>query len=140
VGAGPLRGPAPVRDHERNELRSKAAAAALTLAALTVAPVAISHAGSAAKPKAKTVKIGDNFFAPDHLKVAKNTKIVWKWPANAGDVHDVKLKKGPKGVKKFHSEYASSEYSFARTLKQPGRYTVICTIHQEMKMTIRVKS
>jgi plastocyanin len=120
-------------------LRSKTAAATLTLAALTVAPVALSHAGSAAKAKAKTVKIGDNFFAPDHLKVARSTKVVWKWPANPGDVHDVKLKKGPKGVKKFHSSYASSEYSFARTLKKPGKYTVICTIHQEMTMNITVK-
>jgi plastocyanin len=120
-------------------LRSKTAAAALTLAALTVAPVAISHAGAAAKPKAKTVKIGDNFFAPDSLKVAKNTKIVWKWPAIAGDVHDVKLKKGPKGVKKFHSQFAASEYSFARTLKAPGKYSIICTIHQGMRMTITVK-
>jgi plastocyanin len=120
-------------------LRSKTAAATLTLAALTVAPVAISHAGSAAKPKAKTIKIGDNFFAPDHLKVAKNTKIVWKWPSIPGDVHDVKLKKGPKGVKKFHSSFAASDYSFARTLKKPGEYKVICTIHQGMRLTITVK-
>jgi plastocyanin len=118
-------------------LRSKTAAAALTLAALTVAPVAISHAG--AKPKPKTVKIGDNFFAPETLKVAKNTKIVWKWPTNPGDVHDVKLKKGPKGVKKFHSEFASSEYRFARTLKTPGKYNIICSIHSGMRMTITVK-
>ena len=120
-------------------MRSKTAAATLTLAALTVAPVAISHAGAAAKPKAKTVKVRDNFFAPDSLKVAKNTKIVWKWPSIAGEVHDVKLKKGPKGVRKFHSIYAASEYSFARTLKTPGKYTVICTIHQEMRMAITVK-
>jgi plastocyanin len=120
-------------------LRSKTAAATLALAALTLAPVAISHAGAAAKPKAKTVKIGDDFFTPDHLKVAKNTKIVWKWPSIPGDVHDVKLKKGPKGVKRFHSEYASSEYSFARTLKKPGKYTVICTLHQGMTIHITVK-
>jgi len=139
VGAGRLRRPAPVRSYERNELRSKTAAATLTLAALTLTPVAISYAGAAAKPKAKTVKIGDNFFAPDSLKVAKGTKIVWKWPSIAGDIHDVKLKKGPKGVKKFHSEFAASEYSFARTLKTSGKYTIICTIHQGMRMTITVK-
>jgi plastocyanin len=120
-------------------LRSKTAAATLTLAALTVAPVALSHAGSAAKAKAKTVKIGDNFFAPDHLKVARSTKVVWKWPANPGDVHDVKLKKGPKGVKKFHSQPASAEFSFKRKLGKPGRYRIVCTLHEEMKMTITVR-
>ena len=54
-------------------------------------------------------------------------------------MHDVKLRSGPKGVKKFHSQLAASGYSFSRTLKKPGKYVVICTIHEEMKMTIRVK-
>ena len=114
----------------------KIAAAALVVGALVVVPA--SQAGGA-KPKAKVIKVGDNFFAPDSAKVAKGTKVVWRWPKYPGDVHDVKLTSGPKGVKKFHSIYASSEYSFARTLKTPGKYTVICTIHAGMRMTITVK-
>ena len=55
------------------------AAATLALGALAVAPVAISQAG-AAKTVKKTVKIGDNYFTPDSLKVPKNTKITWRWP------------------------------------------------------------
>ena len=116
----------------------KIAAATLALGALVIAPVAVSQAG-AAKPKAKVVKIGDNYFAPDSLKVAKNTKVIWRWPKYPGDVHDVKLKSGPKGVKKFHSDLSASDYSFARTLTKPGKYVVICTIHAEMRQTIRVK-
>jgi plastocyanin len=107
--------------------------------ALALAPVAISQAG-AAKPKTKVVKIGDNFFAPDALKVPKGTKVVWRWPKYPGDVHDVKLTKRPKGVKSFKSDFASNSYSYAKTLKKAGKYTFICTIHAEMKMTIRVKS
>ena len=38
----------------------------------------------------------------------------------AGDVHDVKLKTGPKGVKKFQSEAAATDYSFKRKLTVPG--------------------
>jgi plastocyanin len=121
-------------------LSRKIAAAGLALGALVVAPVAVSQAGAAAKPKAKVVKIGDNFFAPDSLKVAKNTKIIWRWPKYPGDVHDVRLTKGPKGVKKFKSDFASNSYSFSRTLKKPGTYKLVCSIHAEMKMTIRVKS
>jgi plastocyanin len=121
-------------------LSRKIAAATLALGALALTPVAISQAG-AAKTVKKTVKLGDNFFTPDSLKVRKNTKITWRWPKYPGDVHDVKLTSGPKGVKKFHSQLAASGYSFARTLKKPGKYQVICTLHRsEMKMTIRVKS
>ena len=67
--------------------------------------------------------------------------MTWKWPGfeEAGDVHDVKLKSGPKGVKKFHSEPASSDYSFKRKLTKPGKYKIICTLHEDMRMTIRVK-
>jgi plastocyanin len=119
-------------------LSRKIAAATVALGALAVAPVAMSQAGAARTVK-KTVKIGDNFFAPASLKVPRNSKITWRWPKYPGDVHDVKLRSGPKGVKKFHSQLAASGYSFARTLKKPGKYVVICTIHEEMKMTIRVK-
>ena len=116
-------------------MRRKIAAATLALGLLALVPA--SQAGGA---KSKVIKIGDNFFAPDATKVAKGTKVIWRWPKYPGDVHDVKLRSGPKGVKKFHSQLAASSYSFARTLKKPGKYVVICTIHEEMKMTIRVKS
>ena len=117
-------------------MRRNIAAAGLALGALALAPVAISQA---AKPVKKTIKVRDNFFAPDALKVPKDSKITWRWPKNPGDVHDVKLSSGPKGVKKFHSQLAASSYSFARTLPKPGKYVVICTIHEEMTMTIRVQ-
>jgi plastocyanin len=57
----------------------------------------------------------------------------------AGDVHDVKLKSGPKRVKKFHSQPASSDFSFKRKLTVVGKYKVICTLHENMRMTIRVR-
>jgi plastocyanin len=49
---------------------------------------------------------------------------------HAGDVHDVKLKSGPKGVKKFQSEAASADYSFKRKLTVPGTYKLICTLQR----------
>lgn len=118
-------------------MRRNIAAAALALSALALAPVAMTQAGSA-KPVKKTIKVGDNFFAPDSLKVPKGSKVTWRWPKDPGDVHDVKLRSGPKGVKKFHSDLAASDYSFARTLKKPGKYFLVCTFHEEMDMTIRV--
>ena len=89
----------------------------------------------------KKVTIGDNYFTPDTLKVKRGTTVKWEWPSfeTAGDVHDVKLVKRPKGVKKFQSEAASTDYSFKRKLKVPGVYKLACTLHEEMRMTIRVR-
>jgi plastocyanin len=89
----------------------------------------------------KTVSLGDNYYAPTTLRVAKGTTVVWKWPGfdEAGDVHDVKLKSGPKGAKKFQSEAASTDYTFKRKLTVPGLYKIVCTLHDDMKMSIRVK-
>jgi plastocyanin len=117
-------------------LRRNISAAAVALGALVVVPASQAVSSKVVK---KTVRIGDNFFSPDSLKVAKDTKVTWRWPKNPGDVHDVKLRSGPKGVTRFRSQLAASGYSFARTLNKPGKYLVICTIHEEMKMTIRVK-
>ena len=106
---------------------------ALAGAALVAAPA------TAAAPKPKTVKIADNYYLPAKLTVKPRTRVTWRWPAEAGDVHDVKLSSAPKGVRKFHSQPASSADSFKRTLDKPGRYKIICTLHEEMTMTITVR-
>jgi plastocyanin len=89
----------------------------------------------------KTVKVADNYYAPKTLTVKKGTTVVFKWPGfdEAGDVHDVKLKSGPKGVKRFHSQPASSDYHFKRKLTVPGTYRIVCTLHEGMKMKIVVR-
>ena len=94
-----------------------------------------------AAPKKKTIQVGDNYFAPAKVTVAKGATVTFKWPSaeEAGDVHDVKLKSGPKGVKKFHSEQASADYSYKRKLTVAGTYKLVCTLHEEMKVTLAVK-
>ena len=110
-------------------------AVALTAgAALLCAAPAVAGA-----PPTKRVKVGDNYYLPDTLKVPKGTTVKWIWPDEPIDVHDVKLKRGPDGVRKFHSEPASSGYTFKKTLKKAGTYVIVCTLHEDMKMTIRVK-
>jgi plastocyanin len=108
-------------------------------AALLVAGVALVCAAPA--QAGKTVRIYDNYFLKDDLTVNRGATVTWRWPGvyEAGDVHDVKLKSGPKGAKKFHSEAAATDFTFKRKLKVPGRYRIICTLHEEMTMKIRVK-
>jgi plastocyanin len=119
-------------------VRRRAGVAAL--AVLGAAALAVAPAGLAAKtPKPRTVKVGDDYFGPTSMKVAPKTKIVWKWLAYNGNTHNVKLTKRPKGVKKFASAPATTDYRFKRTLYKKGKYTIICSFHEGMKMTITVK-
>lgn len=114
----------------------------IAVAGLTAvsAAAAVPAAAGGGKPQKRTVKIADNYFSPAKLTVNRNSTITWKWPDVTGDTHDVLLKKGPKGVKKFQSESAGSFYSYTRKLTTPGTYQIICTLHeQEMRMTITVR-
>jgi len=109
---------------------------ALGIAAAAAVP---ASAGSA-EPVKKTVKVLDDYFTPIKLKVPRKSRIVWKWDAYNGNTHDVKLKSGPDGVKKFHSDPATAEFTFKRTLYKRGKYVVICTYHRTvMQQTIVVK-
>ena len=110
-------------------------------AAFAAVAVLLCAAPDAGEPQRKTVKIFDDYYLPFKLTVDKGSTITWKWPEYVSlNVHDVKLRSGPAGVRKFHSEPASSGYRYTRTLKQPGLYKIVCTLHEEMTMTIRVRS
>jgi plastocyanin len=116
--------------HHRTIPVALAAAAAL----LGAAPA------DAGAPRPKSVEVADNYYLPAKLTVKPGTAVVWKWPDDVAiDVHDVKLKSAPKGVRKWQSEPASSGYRFKRTFRKVGRYKVICTLHEEMTMTITVR-
>lgn len=86
----------------------------------------------------KTVRVGDNYFLPAKLVAPRDTLVTWRWPRESGDVHDVKLTTRPSGVRSFHSIPAASDYSYKQRLRVPGRYRIVCTLHDEMAMSIRV--
>jgi plastocyanin len=106
-----------------------------------LAGAALISAAPAYGAARKTVDVGDNYFTPRTLSVKPGTTITWRWPGyeEAGDVHDVGLISGPKGVKKFHSEAASTDYSYRRKLTVPGTYRLACSLHHEMRMTVKVR-
>jgi plastocyanin len=108
---------------------------------IAIAGVALLSAAPALCAPAKTVSVGDNYFSAPSLKVKSGTRITWRWPGydEAGDVHDVGLMKGPKGVKRFRSEAASTGYRFSRRLTVPGTYRFGCSLHHEMRMTVTVR-
>jgi plastocyanin len=106
-----------------------------------IAALAVVPAGSVAAtaPRQVVVKVGDDYFAPLKLKVASGTTVAWKWLPVNGDTHDVFLKRGPRGVKHFHSDPAAASFKYKRKLTVKGTYTVICSFHAHMVMTITVR-
>lgn len=93
-----------------------------------------------AKPKSRTVAVVDYAFTPARLTVRPGTKIVWKWSSANSAPHDVKLTKGPRGVRRFTSPVATAGVTYARTLTVKGTYRFVCTYHVNvMRQTIVVK-
>jgi plastocyanin len=109
-----------------------------TLLALALVPAVAAGAGGK-KPVKRTVGVFDNYYEPAKLTVPKGSTIVWRWPEDTGDSHDVTLEKGPKRVKRFQSDVAAAAYSYRRKLTVPGTYQIICTLHEEMTMKIVVR-
>jgi plastocyanin len=101
--------------------------------------LALAGASAASAPRTKTVKVEDDFYTPVKLTVKAGTKVRWKWDFANYDTHDVRLKSGPKGVKKFHSAIAASDYTFTKKLTVPGTYKIYCSLHKTMRETIVVK-
>jgi len=106
-----------------------------------LAGAALISAAPAHGAASKTVAVGDNYFTPKALTVDRGTTVTWRWPGydEAGDVHDIGLITGPKGVKRFRSEAASTGYRFSRKLTVPGTYRLGCSLHHAMRMTVKVR-
>jgi plastocyanin len=102
------------------------AAAALTIGAL---------AGTAGARGGATVKLGDDFFKPTEKTVSKGTKVKFKWVGT--DKHNIVKKSGP-GSAIDSGVQQGSGVLYTHKFKKKGTYKLICTIHDGMKMTLKV--
>ena len=114
-------------------------AALIGLAAAALLALAIAGASDASSGKTRVVKVGDDYYSPVKATIKKGTKVKWTWLDGNADNHDVAAQSGPKGVKKFKSSLAASDYSFSKTLTVPGTYKIYCSLHATMRGTIVVK-
>jgi plastocyanin len=116
---------------------------ALALIALAVGALgATGVAANSAKSETEKVKVLDDFYKPNDVKIKKNDKVKWKW-GQVFNNHNVTLKKGPNGVKKgdFRSQTTGAEgFTFTKKFKKTGKYNFYCTIHPDtMTMKVTVK-
>ena len=106
-----------------------------TAGAIGVAAVLLTAGGAPAKGT-KTVDVADDFFSPKSLEVKKGTKVAFDWVGV--NEHDVAKGKGPG---KFFNSGPTEEpgVNFTRKFKDKGKYKIICTLHSEMTMKLKVK-
>jgi len=87
------------------------------------------------KRGSKTVKVADDFYSPDSLTVSKGTKVKFNWVGK--HKHNVVKTKGPGGA--FSSVATSANgVNFKHKFSKSGTYKIICTIHPEMTMKLKV--
>jgi plastocyanin len=103
-------------------------------ATLLVSPA--SGGKQAGASKRTTVSVKDDFFSPKSKRVSAGTTVVWRW--RGSDPHNVKFRKVPKGASRRGSDTQSSG-RFSRTLRNRGRYSYVCTIHEDLGMTGSVR-
>ena len=106
----------------------------LLLIALVLALVAAAPATA----KTRNVKIGDNYFVrPANnatVSISKGSTLKFVWTGSAP--HNVVKKKGPGPA--FHSPVKQSG-SYSHKFTRGGTYRIVCTIHSNMKLTVKVR-
>jgi plastocyanin len=102
------------------------------LLALTTAVLACSSVVALASSTSQ-VKVGDNFFSVKRLTIGRGARVTWKWTGVLN--HNVTVKSGPS---KFHSR-TQPQGSFSHVFTRAGTYSLYCTIHRFMKMTVVVR-
>jgi len=106
---------------------------ALLAAFAVVAAIAVP-----AMAATKTIKVGDFFFVRNSSRtptvtVHRGTTVKWRFVGRIA--HNVTVTRGPV---KFHSR-TMTRGTFSKRLTRAGTYHLICTIHPNMKLTLRVR-
>ena len=120
------------------------ALAALAACAVLGGGAAAAAGATSRKPQKVRVGVFDNYYKAARspagkLTVSRNSSVTFVWGDTVADVHDVRLLKGPKGVKGFTSDPSAAGFEYRnrtlRKLTKPGIYRFICTFHESDGMT-----
>ena len=113
-------------------MRKTAGAAVATALAIGIA--AAAGPGVAATSK---VTVGNDFFSPKSKTISRGNSIAWVW--RGGDSHNVTAMTSS-GRVAFRSKTTSRKgYRYAKRFRKAARYSVICTLHPRMKMSVRIR-
>jgi plastocyanin len=107
----------------------------LVIGAVCLAVAAPTALGGGANAS-RTAKIGDNFYRPRALTVAKGATVTWRWEGRRR--HDVYFTSGPRSGRPRRCR-AQRHGSCSRKFKKAGRYGYVCTIHGSMTGKVVVR-
>jgi len=110
----------------------------LALAGSLLAVTALIGGGASAADVSskRTVAVGDNFFDPDKISISAGTKVAFNWIGDKD--HNVTKVSGPGGS--FASTTTDSRgVNYEKKFKNTGKYKLVCTVHDKMKMKVKVK-
>jgi plastocyanin len=108
---------------------------ALLAAVLVAAPASGGPYGRASKTT--SVSVRDDLFSPRSKTVSRGDTVSWRW-RRTDNPHNVRFRKVPRGARKGGSGTKSSG-RFDRTFRKSGRYSYVCTIHENIGMTGSVR-
>ena len=84
-----------------------------------------------------SVTVGDDFFKPKSKTIARGDSVRWVWRGAAS--HNV-TGRTRSGRVAFRSRTTSRKgYRYTKRFRKAARYSVICTLHPDMKMSLRVR-
>jgi plastocyanin len=82
-------------------------------------------------------KVGDNYFSPRGITISKGSYVRWRWVGRSP--HNVALRRGPAGVRKFKSRTQRSG-TYRKRFTRRGTYRIWCTIHgTQQRQTVTVR-
>jgi len=104
----------------------KLVAVAVTTFAVAAVP---AHAGAT-----KTVSVKNNAFSPGTVSVHKGDKVTFKW-TEGGVPHNVTPASGGAGSKTS----SKKGFTYSKVFSKAGTFKYVCTIHANMKVTVKVQ-
>ncbi|MDQ5808071.1 MAG: plastocyanin/azurin family copper-binding protein [Actinomycetota bacterium] len=104
----------------------------LALPAL-VAVAATTAFAPGAPAATKTVRIDDDVFRPGSISINVGDTVRWRWVGD--NPHNVTV---TRGRQRFRSGTKRSG-TYSKRIRRGGRYTIVCTVHPGMDMTIRAR-
>ena len=81
----------------------------------------------------QTVTLNDTLYKPPDIMIRAGQTVTWVWD-DGSVVHDV-VSEG--GSEEFKSKLQNSG-TFTHTFSTPGRYSYYCTVHPNMRGTVKV--
>ena len=121
-------------------MKGRGTAFAVALATGVVGAVYVAPAvggDDATSARTKSVSVDDDFFRPKRATIVSGDRVRWVWRGE-GD-HNVRFRKVPRGVSRRPGAETDDKGTFSRKFRKRGRYSYVCTIHEDLGMTGSVK-